>query len=73
MRSGIPAPNDDTVLARVYDHPFALAPSLVDELSRLARLKSEFKPPDTEGVYTDFNYDILAGIVQRVTGRPSAP
>jgi D-alanyl-D-alanine carboxypeptidase len=69
MRSGIPAPNDDEVLAGVYDHPLSPAPSLSDELSRLARLKADFKPPDTEGVYTDFNYDILAGIVQRVTGK----
>jgi D-alanyl-D-alanine carboxypeptidase len=69
MRSGIPAPNDDEVLARAYDSPLAPAPSLADELRSFARLKPEFKPPDTEGVYTDFNYDILAGIVQRVTGK----
>jgi CubicO group peptidase (beta-lactamase class C family) len=69
MRSGIPAPNDDEVLARVYDGPLAPAPSLADELNSIAQLKSEFKPPNTEGVYTDFNYDILAGIVQRVTGK----
>ena len=62
MRSGIPAPNDDEVLARVYDSPLATAPSLADELRSFARLKPEFKPPNTEGVYTDFNYDILAGI-----------
>ena len=69
MRSGIPAPNDDEVLAQVYDAPLTPAPSLADELSSIAQLKSEFKPPDTEGVYTDFNYDILAGIAQRVTGK----
>jgi D-alanyl-D-alanine carboxypeptidase len=69
MRSGIPAPNDDEVLARVYDHPLSPAPSLSDKLSRLARLKADFKPPNTEGVYTDFNYDILAGIVERVSGK----
>jgi D-alanyl-D-alanine carboxypeptidase len=69
MRSGIPAPNDNEVLARTYDAPLAPAPSLADELISLAQLKSEFKPPNTEGVYTDFNYDILAVIVQRVTGK----
>ncbi|MBV9299247.1 MAG: beta-lactamase family protein [Verrucomicrobia bacterium] len=69
MRSGIPAPNDDEVLARVYDAPLAPAPSLADELASYVRLKSQFKPPKREGVYTDFNYDILAGIVQRVTGK----
>lgn len=69
MRSGIPAPNDDEVLARVYDNPLAPAPPLAEELSSFTALKSQFKPPNTEGVYTDFNYDILAGIVQQVTGK----
>lgn len=69
MRSGIPAPNDDEVLARVYDAPLATAPSLADELQSLAKLKAEFKAPNTVGVYTDFNYDILAGIVQKITGK----
>jgi D-alanyl-D-alanine carboxypeptidase len=69
MRSGIPAPNDDAVLAQVYDAPLKPAPSLADDLESIARLKAEFKPPNTVGVYTDFNYDILAGIVQRVTGK----
>jgi len=69
MRSGIPAPNDDEVLAQVYDNPLARVPSLAKELSSLAALKLQFKTPNTEGVYTDFNYDILAGIVQQVTGK----
>jgi D-alanyl-D-alanine carboxypeptidase len=69
MRSGIPAPNDDEVLARVYDNPLAPAPPLPEELSRFTALKSQFKSPNTEGVYTDFNYDILGGIVQQVTGK----
>jgi D-alanyl-D-alanine carboxypeptidase len=66
MRSGIPAPNDDEVLARVYDAPLAPAPSFAEEMNSFARLRSTFKPPNTLGVYTDFNYDILADIVQRV-------
>ena len=69
MRSGIPAPNDDEVLAQVYDNPLAPVPALAKELSSLAALKPQFKNPNTEGVYTDFNYDILAGIVQQVTGK----
>jgi D-alanyl-D-alanine carboxypeptidase len=69
MRSGIPAPNDNEVLAQVYDAPLKAAPSLADNLASIARLKSDFKPPNTVGVYTDFNYDILAGIAQRVTGK----
>jgi D-alanyl-D-alanine carboxypeptidase len=69
MRSGIPAPNDDEVLTQAYDAPLEAAPSLADNLASIARLKSDFKPPNTVGVYTNFNYDILAGIVQRVTGK----
>jgi D-alanyl-D-alanine carboxypeptidase len=69
MRSGIPAPNDDEVLARVYDDPLAAARSLDEEIASYNKLRSQFIPPNTIGVYTDFNYDILAGIVQRVTGR----
>ncbi|MBV8726456.1 MAG: beta-lactamase family protein, partial [Candidatus Eremiobacteraeota bacterium] len=69
MRSGIPAPNDNAVLAKVYDAPLAPAPTLEDELATYARLRRQFKPPNTVGVYTDFNYDVLAGIVRRVTGK----
>jgi D-alanyl-D-alanine carboxypeptidase len=69
MRSGIPAPNDDAVLARVYDAPLVPAPSFAEEMQSFAKLRSEFKPPNTSGVYTDFNYDILADIVERVTGK----
>lgn len=69
MRSGIPAPNDDEVLARVYDAPLAAAASFAEEMESYAKLKAQFKPPNTVGVYTDFNYDILADIVKRITGR----
>jgi D-alanyl-D-alanine carboxypeptidase len=69
MRSGIPAPNDDEVLAQVYDAPLAPAPPLAKELQTYAALKLEFIDPNTVGVYTDFNYDILAGIAQEVTGQ----
>jgi D-alanyl-D-alanine carboxypeptidase len=68
MRSGIPAPNDDEVLERVYNAPLTSAPSLEQELASYSRLRNEFVTPNTIGVYTDFNYDILAGIVRRVTG-----
>jgi D-alanyl-D-alanine carboxypeptidase len=69
MRSGIPAPNDDEVLAQVYDAPLAPAPPLAKELQTYAALKLQFIDPNTVGVYTDFNYDILAGIVEEVTGQ----
>lgn len=69
MRSGIPAPNDDEVLARVYDAPLAPAPSFAEEMRSYEKLRAQFKPPNTAGVYTDFNYDILAAIVEHVTGK----
>jgi D-alanyl-D-alanine carboxypeptidase len=69
MRSGIPAPNDDEVLAQVYDAPLAPAPSLHVELASYAKLSNRFEPPNTRGAYTDFNYEILAGIAERVTGK----
>jgi D-alanyl-D-alanine carboxypeptidase len=69
MRSGIPAPNDDEVLARVYDAPLAPAPSFTEEMGAYSKLKAKFKPPNTAGVYTDFNYDILAAIANRITGK----
>jgi D-alanyl-D-alanine carboxypeptidase len=69
MRSGIPAPNDDEVLAKVYDAPLAAAPPLPAEMASFAKLKAQFKPPNTVGVYTDFNYDVLAGIVHTITGK----
>jgi CubicO group peptidase (beta-lactamase class C family) len=68
MRSGIPAPSDDEVLARVYDRPLAPAPPFDQEMASYAALQSEFVTPNTKGVYTDFNYDILAAIAQKVTG-----
>lgn len=69
MRSGIPAPNDDEVLAKVYAAPLAPAPPLPAEMATFAKLKAQFKPPNTVGVYTDFNYDVLAGIVHTITGK----
>ena len=69
MRSGIPAPNDDEVLARVYDHLLAPAPSFDEEMAFFQTLRSSFITPNTLGVYTDFNYDILAAIAQKVTGK----
>ncbi|HEY1429600.1 MAG TPA: serine hydrolase domain-containing protein [Candidatus Tumulicola sp.] len=69
MRSGIPAPSDDEVLAQVYDAPLAPAPPLSDELASYARRKNKFVAPNTIGEYANFNYDILSGIVHKVTGK----
>jgi len=69
MRSGIAAPSDDEVLAAVYDHPLQQAPTLAQMMATSAKLRAQFKKPNTEGVYTDLNYYILGGIVQKVTGK----
>lgn len=69
MRSGIAAPNDDAVLAAVYDNPVQTAPTVEQMMADAAKLRGQFKAPDTEGVYTDLNYYILGGIVRKVTGR----
>jgi D-alanyl-D-alanine carboxypeptidase len=69
MRSGIAAPNDDEVLAAVYDHPLEQAPTLRQMLAASAKLGPEFAKPNTQGRYTDLNYNILGSIVQKATGR----
>lgn len=66
MRSGIPAPDDDAVLAKVYDAPLVPAPSFDEEMRTYSALRSQFVTPNTVGVYTDFNYDLLASIAQKV-------
>jgi D-alanyl-D-alanine carboxypeptidase len=68
MRSGIAAPNDDEVLAAVYDDPLQKAPTLAQLMAQSAALRNNFKKPNTEGVYTDLNYFILGGIMRHVTG-----
>ncbi len=68
MRSGIAAPNDDDVLAAVYADPLQPAPTLAALMAQSAKLRAEFKAPNTVGVYTDLNYYILGGIAEKVTG-----
>jgi len=69
MRSGIAAPTDQQVMEAVYDNPTAPAPTLAEMMAQSAALRSQFKPPNAEGVYTNLNYYILDGIVQQVTGQ----
>lgn len=69
MRSGIADATDQQAMEAVYDDPTAPAPSLTEMMSKSAALRSQFKPPNAEGVYTNLNYYILDGIVQQVTGR----
>jgi D-alanyl-D-alanine carboxypeptidase len=69
MRSGIAAPNDTEVLAAVYDDPLERAPTLAQLMATSAKLRAQFKKPNTFGEYVDLNYYILGGIVKNVTGR----
>ena len=69
MRSGIAAPNDDEVLAAVYDDPLQRAPTLARLMADSAALRRNFVQPNRKGVYTDLNYFILGGIVEKVTHR----
>jgi D-alanyl-D-alanine carboxypeptidase len=69
MRSGIAAPDDNIVLAKVYDHPLGDQPTVAEQIAEAAALRAAFIPPDTKGVYTDLNYFVLGEIVRRVTGR----
>lgn len=68
MRSGIAAPDDDVVLATVYDHPLGDHPTVAEQIAASAALRAKFIAPNTKGVYTDLNYSILGEIVERVTG-----
>ena len=68
MRSGIAAPDDDLVLASVYDRPLGDHPTVAEQIAESAALRSKFIAPNTKGAYTDLNYVILGEIVRRVTG-----
>ena len=68
MRSGIAAPSDEEITDKLYDNPTAPAASLTEMMRQSAALAAKFKPPNTEGVYTNLNYYMLAGIVERATG-----
>ena len=68
MRSGIAAPNDDAVLAAVYDHPTAAAPTPDQQIAEVMPLREKFVAPDTVGKYTDLNYVILGEMVRKTTG-----
>jgi len=69
MRSGIAAPSDEQAIDAVYDNPTGPAPTLAELMAQSAPLRSQFKPPNTETVYTNLNYYILDGIVEQITGQ----
>jgi D-alanyl-D-alanine carboxypeptidase len=68
MRSGIAAQSDEEIMDAIYDHPTVSAPTLAQQMAESAKRRDQFKPPDQEGVYTNLNYFILGGIVQKITG-----
>ena len=68
MRSGIAAQSDEEIIDAIYDHPTMSAPTLAQQMAESAKRRDQFKPPDQEGVYTNLNYFILGGIVQKITG-----
>jgi D-alanyl-D-alanine carboxypeptidase len=70
MRSGIAAPSDVQVGEAVYDQPLAPTPGIGQRLAEASQMRAQFRPPDTAGVYTNLNYDILGAIVERVSGQP---
>ncbi|WP_043838993.1 serine hydrolase domain-containing protein [Muricoccus aerilatus] len=70
MRSGIAAPDDEQAGRAVYDQPLAPAPGLEQRMAEANRLQNQFRLPNEVGVYTNLNYDILGGIVERVSGQP---
>jgi D-alanyl-D-alanine carboxypeptidase len=68
MRSGIAAQSDEEINEAIYDRPTMSAPTLAQQMAESAKRRDQFKPPDQEGVYTNLNYFILGGIVQKITG-----
>src|SRR4051812_3454929 len=67
-RSGIAAQSDEEINEAIYDRPTMSAPTLAQQMAESAKRRDQFKPPDQEGVYTNLNYFILGGIVQKITG-----
>jgi D-alanyl-D-alanine carboxypeptidase len=68
MRSGIAAQTDEEIIDAIYDHPTMAAPTLAQQMAESAERQNQFKLPGQEGVYTNLNYFILGGIVQKITG-----
>ena len=68
MRSGIAAPSDEAVGQAVFDHPLAPAPSLAQRMDDAAGRRNDFTPPGQTGRYVNLNYEILGGIIEKVSG-----
>ena len=75
MRSGIAAPSDEALGQAVFDHPLAPAPTLAERMDAVAKLRDTFvrpNQPGQPGKYVNLNYDILGGIIEKVSGQSAS-
>jgi D-alanyl-D-alanine carboxypeptidase len=67
MRSGIPDYWDEETLKQYYDNPLERVTN-EDVIKAAASKADQFEPPDRETKYNNTNYNILAAIVEKVSG-----
>jgi D-alanyl-D-alanine carboxypeptidase len=67
MRSGIPDYWDEETLKQYYDNPLERVTN-EDVIKAAASKADQFEPPDQETKYNNTNYNILAAIVEKVSG-----
>jgi D-alanyl-D-alanine carboxypeptidase len=67
MRSGMPDYWDEEALKQYYDDPLEQMTS-EDVIKAAASKADKFEPPDQETKYNNTNYNILAAIVEKVSG-----
>ena len=67
MRSGIPDYWDEEALKQLYDNPLEQMTN-EDVIEAAASKADQFEPPDQETKYNNTNYNILAAIVEKVSG-----
>jgi D-alanyl-D-alanine carboxypeptidase len=67
MRSGIADYWDEEALKQLYDNPLEQMTN-EDVIEAAASKADQFEPPDQETKYNNTNYNILAAIVEKVSG-----
>jgi D-alanyl-D-alanine carboxypeptidase len=67
MRSGIVDYWDEEALKQLYDNPLEQVTN-EDVIEAAASKADQFEPPDQETKYNNTNYNILAAIVEKVSG-----
>ena len=68
MRSGIPDYWDEETLKQYYDNPLERVTN-EDVIKAAASKADQFAPPDRETKYNNTNYNILAAIVEKFSGK----